>query len=318
MWRPVVLRSARMSWMMPALVVSCLVACGGDDGGGDPDPMGPNPTDEGELSATIDDQAWIAAASTVRARAMDDLPGAYEISGTAAGRTLNLELYNIDAPGTYPLGVTPTVFGGYATVARVGAIWYTRATGNAGEVTITELTEETIAGSFRFLADAFPGTQASGSLDVASGEFDIPIEGKALPVPENTGGKLTATLGETEFHASTISVTRPGGIYLISALNNDFNMGIYLDEVTGPDEYLLSSTPPTRVVSIVAGAEADPGTNCCWTSIPHPSGRVVIESLSVDRMVGTFEFTLTPNEDSPATDSLVVVGGRFDLGLIQR
>lgn len=318
MWRPV-LRSARMSWILPVLMTGCIVACGGDDGDGDPDPMGPNdPADEGELSATIDGQAWTPAASTVRAEAMEDLPGAYEISGTAGGRTLNLELYNIDAPGTYPLGVTPTVFGGYATVARVGSIWYTRATGNAGEITITEITQESIAGSFHFVADPFPGTQASGSLEFAAGVFDIPIEGTAIPVPENTGGKLSATMGESEFHVSTINVTQPNGTYVISALNSDYNMGIYLDEVTGPDEYPLSITPPTRVVSIVAGAEAEAGTNCCWTSIPDASGRVVIESLSADRMVGTFEFTLIPNEDSPATDSLVVVGGRFDLGLIQR
>lgn len=317
MWRPV-LRSARMSWILPALMTSCILACGGD-GDGEPDPMGPNdPADEGELSATIDGQAWTPAASTVRAEAMDDLPGAYEISGTAGGRTLNLELYNIDAPGTYPLGVTPTVFGGYATVARVGSIWYTRATGNAGEVTITELTQESIAGSFRFVADAFPGTQASGSLEVTAGVFDIPIEGAAIPVPENTGGKLSATMGGSEFHASTVNVTQPTGMYLISALNSDYNMLISLEGITGPDEYPLSLTDPTRAVSIVAGAEADSATHCCWTSIPDASGRVVIESLSEDRMVGTFEFTLLPNPNSPATDSLVVVGGQFDLGLIRR
>jgi hypothetical protein len=72
----------------------------------------------------------------------------------SGGRSsLTVTLTNIDAPGTYPLGVNLTGFGGTATVGQRSDGWGTPlrgAAGDAGSVVVTSRTATRIKGTFSF------------------------------------------------------------------------------------------------------------------------------------------------------------------------
>jgi len=96
------------------------------------------------MTASIDGQAFsadqsTAAAATSSAVALYTITGTH-VSGTAV-QSIVLILYNIAAPGTYPLGVNSTNFGGTASIVghtccnKLGnEIVIARRTGNAGAV----------------------------------------------------------------------------------------------------------------------------------------------------------------------------------------
>src|SRR5437868_6213193 len=68
----------------------------------------------GTFTAVVDGAAWVADANTLSAN--HPRPGHYVLRGyrVSGSASLNLELDfdNISTPGTYPLGVSSTVFGG--------------------------------------------------------------------------------------------------------------------------------------------------------------------------------------------------------------
>ena len=317
-----------LSSMSVLILLLLLGALGcGSDGGGPSDPNDPpddGGSDDGVMTAMIDGAAWTGVAATISATVDEDIPGGYIIDGTSGSglgtRRMTINLYNIDEPGTYPLGVTASVFGGYATIAQTsGSIWYTAATGAAGQVTVTSLTASRIKGTFSFDASPFPFTPAMGTLVVTAGEFDVKVEGTAVPVPEGIGGELSAMFNGALFNASSALVTHNSEEeFFFSTLNDDFNVGIYLDGVTGPGVYPLNFSSPFRSAVVLAGSGAAEGTNCCWGANPGDAGSVTIATLTKRRITGSLEMTLVPQDNSPAAGPLVITKGSFDLGLDAR
>ena len=100
--------------------------------------------------------------------------GAITIQGTwNNSTTITLNLFNIDEPGTYPLGVTSANVGGIGVVSNTtGRAWSTPGSGAAGTVTLTTYTASRIAGTFSFNAEPLTGA-ATGTKVVTGGAFDL-------------------------------------------------------------------------------------------------------------------------------------------------
>lgn len=65
--------------------------------------------------------------------------------------SLIFKLYNIGAPGTYPLGTQLSLTGGTVVVSKPGSSGWSRAlTGAAGQIVITSVTASRISGTFSF------------------------------------------------------------------------------------------------------------------------------------------------------------------------
>ena len=165
---------SRISLALIAVFLLALTGCGSDDSGGKNNITGTGGGGGGGsggggggggggtsgFTATVDGGAWTAASGSIVAR--EDVspspPGTFTISGEmVAGLTnvtiIQLTLYNIKGTGTYPVGVTPTIFGGAGMVTSStgtsATVYSTPNSGAAGTVTITTLTATRIAGTSR-------------------------------------------------------------------------------------------------------------------------------------------------------------------------
>lgn len=307
-------------WVLVAAViyVSALTACGGSDAPSPAGPSGPDPSDDGEMTATVDGEAWTAATSSLSATLIEDVPGGVLLEGTAnlgvAYRQITISLYNIDGPGTYALGVTASMYGGYATYAISGGQWHSPYTGASGTVTVQELSNDRIKGTFQFHATPILGSQTPDTHDITGGQFDLPLESPLAAVPDNVGGSLQVKVGDVDYSASYFTVTPNGtGGYLLTTGNDDYQFGIFLDGVDGPGPYPLSF--PTRSIVINPGTNPSDGVSCCWGPSVEDTGTITLTTASAERLAGTFSATLNPRDGTNATESVVLVGGMFDLGL---
>lgn len=313
-----------MSMLWKPLFASalCLLAitaagCGGDDDPTDPDDL--DPPSNNVMTATVDGQPWVGVTSTLSAETDPDIAGAYVLRGThnpgIGSFTIDIELYNIDAPGTYPLGVNPTIFGGSATyITTSGAAWLTPQSGAAGEITVTTLSTSRIKGTFNFFLIPLAGTPANGVHNVTNGVFDLAVEGTATPVPDDIGSKFSGSVNGLFYNAAYVAVTRNGDDLVVNTSTNSYSVTFFLTDAPGPGTYPLALEPPLRSVVVNAGSDAPEGVNCCWGPSLADSGAIVISSLSSDRMVGTFSMTLAPRAGTPATTPLVITNGTFDAG----
>lgn len=286
-----------------ALIAAC-------SGGSDPAPTGGGGGTTGPMSATVNGSQWTAnSAAAIRVAA-----GLYSITGirtAAPNYTMVLQLANIGGAGTYPLGVTPQIFGGSATVSSptLGS-WVTPLNGAAGSVTITTLTDSRIAGSFEFTGT--PVTGSGASVTVASGVFDMPTTGAAIALPDNAGSKVTGTINGTAFAAAAAGVTFSGSpTNLIVVANNiERNMAITIANVTAAGTYALSATSPVRTIQITG---APGNATATWGSqAAGGSGSVTITSITATRIIGSYTATLAPVALG-ATGNLTV-SGNFNMG----
>ena len=82
----------------------------------------------------------------------------------------------VSGSGTFPLDATsfPSTLA-LVTVTDAGtpSQWSTTNAAGPGTVTITQLTDRRVRGTFQFVADADPGTAASGQVSVTNGVFDV-------------------------------------------------------------------------------------------------------------------------------------------------
>ncbi|HZJ56051.1 MAG TPA: DUF6252 family protein, partial [Myxococcaceae bacterium] len=181
--------------MMAAAVL--WTACGGGEN---------NPGGGGAMTASIDGQAFsssqLASASAASSSMVSvyTIIGARLLSGTTA-QSISLSLYNIAGPGTYPLGVNSTNFGGIGTVAEGATAWTTPLSGAAGTVNITSLTPTRIAGTFSF--NAAEVVNPSSTKSVTNGAFDMPVTGTPGTVQPYQGSSMKATLGGTSWIGAT-------------------------------------------------------------------------------------------------------------------
>jgi hypothetical protein len=305
------------SWRLPGasplrlapvlLAAIALSGCGGDDD----NPAGPGGT-TGPMSAKIDGAAWAANVPYATAQAVASLPGAFIISGTSVGTgggglSILLSLYNVDGPGTYALGAGQTVFGGIASIGETTGGWGTPLTGAAGTVTITALSATQIAGTFSFTADASVGG-ATGTRVVTEGQFDLTLPGTALdPVPDNAGGRASATFDGAPFAPSTIVVNDSGGNLIVALGNIDRSLQVYITTFAGAGTYALSTTAPARTIQAAAGTAA-------WGIGGVTSGTIEVTSATATRVAGTFTATLDATGGTTATGP-IAVSGSFDVGM---
>ena len=274
----------------------------------------------GHLTATVNGVAWTASAQSVATAAIASGAGVYSIlvSQTADADALNLSmtLYNISGPGTYPLGVDSTVFGGIGVVSNLDAGWATPLSGAAGTITVDTLTSARMTGTFTFTANALSGG-ATGTRVVSGGDFDLPIVAVGTtPVPDQAGSAISTTISGIPWNAAAVagSVSTSGTASALTFLgrNLDYSVALVITSFTGVGSYALGSTPGQYMaVSSVAGTPRRWG----GTGVSN-SGTVSMTSATATRVSGTFSVTLPPDPTTGATGTLTL-NGTFNVGLKQ-
>jgi hypothetical protein len=266
------------------------------------------------MSASVNGQAFSATQSATAAATSTAAVSVYTITGTrlsgTTATTILLSLYNIAAPGTYPLGVNSTNFGGLATYLEGSSSWTTPLNGTAGTVIITSLTASRIAGTFSF--NAADVLNPASTRSVTNGAFDLGITGTPGTVQPYQGSAMKATLGGTAWiGASIVVVAKTGGSYAFggstitgTGVAGIANVNVILTGVSGPGTYLVGPQQGNQLSITVGGAGYS-------SSLSGSSGSVVVTSVDANRLKGTFSATL----GSGGGAALAVSGGTFDIGL---
>jgi hypothetical protein len=266
------------------------------------------------MSASVNGQAFTATQSATAAANSSAAVSVYTITGTrlsgSTAQTILLSLYNIAAPGTYPLGVNSTNFGGLATYLEGSTSWTTPLNGTAGTVIITSLTATRIAGTFSF--NAADVLNPASTRSVTNGAFDLGITGTPGTVQPYQGSAMKATLGGNAWiGASIVVVAKTGGSYAFGGSTitgtgaaGIANVNVILSGVTGPGTYALGPGQSNQL-SVTAGGS---GYN---SSLTGSSGSVVVTSVDANRLKGTLSATLA----AAGGAALAVSGGTFDIGL---
>jgi len=264
------------------------------------------------MSATVGGQAWASDADKVTAETIPSTPGGFFIEGRRETQSdevvVQLTLYNIGGPGTYPLGVNPTVFGGAAQVGSIAGVWQTPGSGLAGSVTITALTATRIAGTFEFTAVAAYGG-ATGTRAVTNGQFDLTFTGTVTPMTARSGSRIGATLGGNAWNAASVVSTYSSNFLAVGADNNAYTVAIMVSPLTAPGTYTFGSS------SLINMQVTHPGSNGTWGGVGL-TGTITITSIDADRVVGTFDASLPPMNGTPGSN-LEVTSGTFDIGFYQ-
>jgi len=267
------------------------------------------------MTATIDGQAFsadqiaTANAQTSSGVAAYTLTGGRGTSGSNF-QVITMSLWNISGPGTYPLGVNATNFGGIASVTEGATSWTTPLDGVAGTITITTLGSGRIAGTFSFTAAQI--SNPSSTKHVTNGSFNIALTGTPGTVQPYQGSSMKASLGGTEWIGATIvTVAKTGGVYSFGGSSQTGGAGggmstvqITLGGVTGPGTFQIGGTSVNQVHVTVGGTAYN-------SALSGSSGSVVVTAVNANRLTGTFSGTL----GSGGASSLAVANGTFDIGL---
>jgi len=161
---------------LAAAVAVTLSACGGDGGTG-PDGGGGSGN---SMAATVGGQPFsppkLTVVGTYNAGAgLFNVTGSHTTNGVTTQVSINL--MNVNGPGTYTL--SPNFAGQFGQVTQVQGIgsslssWSTVLAPGNGEVELTTFTSERAVGTFHFVGQAAPNTNASGQMNVTSGSFDV-------------------------------------------------------------------------------------------------------------------------------------------------
>lgn len=268
-----------------------------------------NPGGSSGLTATIDGAAFVALPTGVAA--VGSANGTFSIAGgTASGTGLALNAFNIAGPGTYPMGVGPSVAGAIGSISAGGSAWSSALSGNSGTITFTTVSSTRIVGTFAFTAT---GTaNASSTRSVTNGAFDIPVNATAnIAVAPNAGSKFTATINGATWNAATVVMgSRPSsGTLTLSLSNISYQMVVTLSGYTGVGTYALA----TGVQRTMFVTNLTTFTN--WGGPGTAStGSFVVTSSTASRIAGTLDVTLPPSTVTPGTGNLRLVG-TFDVGI---
>src|SRR5215831_3419061 len=285
------------------------LACG-SGGGNNPGGGGGGGGGGAGMTASVDGQAFSASQASATASTSNTV-AVYTITGVqgssaATAQSLVILLYNISGPGTYPLGVNATNFGGIGSVNEGANSWITPLNGTSGTIIITSLGSGRIAGTFSFTAAQI--SAAGGNRTVTNGAFDLALSGTPGTVQPYQGSMLKATLGTTAWIAGTIVVSKPSGTYSfigtsqpLATASGASSVDIVLNGVNGPGTYQIGG-PSTNLVSATVGGT---GYN---SSISGSSGSVVVTSLDANRLKGTFSGTIAAGGGG----SLSISNGQFD------
>ena len=310
-----------MTWhrrvALATLVFGVGLGCGGGAGGsggpgGGDAGTGGGGSGSGNITANVDGQAWQSTVASEQAQ-VGPL-GAITIQGTYANTTtITLNLYNIDQPGTYPLGVGAAVVGGLGLVSTAsGMSWATPSSGAAGSVTLTTLTSTRIAGTFTFDATPLIGG-ATGNKAVTNGNFDLILasNGNFGTLPDNQGSVVRGSVAGAPWNAATAFMTLPGGTLSLSFGNLTYTIGVLKTSFTGPGTYEVGLSPGLAAVSAVVPST---GLGPSWVPAVSGSGTFTVTSLTATRIQGTLSATLVPLAGSGATGNLDISNLAIDIG----
>ena len=267
------------------------------------------------MTASIDGQAFSAdQVATANAQTSSGV-AAYTITGgrgTSGSnfQVISITLWNIPGPGTYPLGVNATNFGGVGSVTEGATSWTTPLDGVAGTITITTLGSGRIAGTFSF--NAVQIQNPSSTKHVTNGSFDMALTGTPGTVQPYSGSSMKATLGGTEWIGATIvTVAKTSGVYSFGGSSQTGGAGagissvqITLGGVTSPGTFQLGGASVNQVHVTIASTAYNSASS-------GSSGSVVVTSVDANRLKGTFSGTFGSGGGSPLT----VTNGTFDIGL---
>jgi hypothetical protein len=263
------------------------------------------------LSANVDGIALNSGTASARLTGAGNFVIAAPASG--AGPALTLRLFSVSKPGTYRLGVTPSLIGGAGEVVLSGALFTTPATGSAGTVTITAVSLTRITGTFSFMASrqTFDFVDTRG---VSNGQFDVAVEGTGtLDVPANIGSEVTGTVRGDEFFATEVSVTEsPSSGKLRAQLRQSTRLlALDVSEFGGVGTYALGSGA-ARTLRLDAPVN---DFNSTWGGTNAAvSGAITVTSITAARIQGLIDATLTPTF-APLRTPPAAVSLRFDIGL---
>ncbi|MES2305223.1 MAG: DUF6252 family protein [Gemmatimonadota bacterium] len=295
--------SPRLS-LSVALAAFCLAGCGSSSSG---------PSDGGNtaaFSAKIDGAAWNSLAISTSAHGSAN--GTFTLIGSITSPTqtsMSLTLWNIGAPGTYPMGVGPTVPGGTATIVTGAQSWSTPLSGAAGTVTVTAVSATSITGTFSFVAAPVSGG-ATGNRTVTQGTFDLPVTSTgSVTVPLNVGSTFGGTLGGTAWNAATIVIVAApsSGTLTIGASNVTHSINMLISGYAGVGTYTLG-TGVQRTMTVFLS-----GTVQSWGAIGSQStGTVTVTSATASRIKGSYTASLAPGAN---TTGALTLTGNFDVGL---
>jgi hypothetical protein len=286
-------------------------------------------TSKSHLTAVVDGVPWAERAQdAATAGALWSGPGAYGIGGFDSTNTksvLFVSLFNVRAPGTYPLGVDANVVGGTASIHTADGGWYTPSTGAAGTITISTLTDAKIAGTFSFTGDSAFIPKGIALKTVSSGSFELPLRKTTTigPIPDNAGSTIVGTVAGQPFYAGTIPTSTfssagqtTGSLLKVGGGNRTWGTGIVVFGVTGPGTYPINESGPMQC-SVTAGGTipfGQPVTNSWASNGAGSSGSVTITSITATRIKGSVTATLGPTPGT-ATTGTVSVSWSFDVGL---
>ena len=280
-----------------------MAACGGSDNTG-PGGGGGNAS----FTAKVNGASWTSAA--IVTQATGNAGGAFTLvggTGTAGGTTLAIILYNIDTPGTYPLGVGSTVRGGTATVTAGSNTQLTPLSGTAGTVTITAVSATHITGTFAFDAGAAPN-----AIHVTQGAFDLPVttSGGSIAVPAYAWNSFAGTLNAAPFVAATVvMVAAPASGTLGVGIGNDtYQINEIISGWTGVGTYTMNTGVQRQFTAIKSGTTQFWGGAGALTS-----GTFTVTSQTATRLQGTYDVTLAPAGGSASGN--LHLEGNFDFGI---
>jgi hypothetical protein len=258
----------------------------------------------------VDGEAWESSVTTEDAGIGPT--GSITIQGVSATtRVITLILHNIDEPGTYPLGVSSANVGGVAVYSTTsGQSWATPASGAAGTITLTTLTQGRIAGTFSFTAVPQTGA-ATGNKVVTNGEFDLLLAGTLAALPENQGSTTSGTVNGSPWTAASSFMTLNSGTLALNVINTSYNIGVVMLAFPGPGTYDVGLSAGKAGASAVVPAT---GPTPSWVASPSGSGTFTVTSLTATRMRGTLSATLQPLDGTGATGTLTIQNMAFDVG----
>lgn len=285
-----------------------LTACGGDK-----NPAGPGGGGNSPFSATLDGSAWASAGAAAAANATSN--GIFAIVGsplTSGAATIGLTLYNMSAPGTFPLGVGPTVRGGTVAVTQDGKAWTSPLSGSAGSVTITAISSTHITGTFNAVVAGITGG-ATGNRTLTNGAFDIPVTASGtVTVPDYAWSSFSGSLnGAAWTAANVVLVSPPSSGTLMGGFSNDaWTVTLILSGWTGPGTYTFG-TGVSRYVQL-----SKLGSPQAWggPGAGQATGTVTITSSTATRVIGNLTGTLKAVAGSGAAGD-VPLSGTFQLGV---
>ncbi len=321
------MRGTILTLLAAGLLLGSTTGCGGGGGGGGGGGV-TGPGASGPMSARIDGVQWTSDQAGGGLSAGHPLAGMYVIPGRKASGTtttfIDLTLYNVAGPGTYPLGVNSTTFGGTAIVGNNTGGFGTPLSGAAGSATVTVLTATRIAGTFAFTATPVTGT-AAGTRTVTEGTFDYPISSAGSPGPllDHMGSRVSALVNGAPWNGATISAiynTTGTPILVVSAATITDQWSFTATGLTSVGTYPIAFSPNRLMfwTDLVASKMwGGTGTLVGSDFVPSDSGQVVVTSFTSTRIQGTFGARLAPATGNVGAANKYITLGEFDCGLPQ-